>query len=1619
MYGKRIGVSVLRLRAMPGRLSRSPDCSLSDVVLMSRMRIALLVAALLVGIGTWGPAPAHGQSPSDPPKSPHPILFVHGLNSSSETWTATLNQLSTTWEQHVPVNDASTNGHECHAVLNAWAGMTDVDGGDGFGNVNDDVLIPGSTSGFTHGSINQLEAGSLYTINFNNFWNEDPSAPRLLIDDASVPGGNPDAESPSNQAAIIKSGYALRACIDQILTANPGTDRVILVGHSMGGLAAREYLQRTVGVDDPGTHHVAKLVTIGTPHRGSNLGSVPFFDPATDAAPKGSITNPLETEAVRDLRYNFSDFDATSAGPYLFGGTEADAALRNDSPFHNFDIDANGLETDPIVGLNEAGAGNPWDGWRDNPQLPLPTTGIEYTWIASRVGIGGVSDGVVSYVRQYLRMASSASAELQQITGVAHQDQPGAWERIVDGLDEPDVQDRAYVVRTNTDYAGYITSQPSSSGTLTDRDDEDWYKVELTSDARVEVAIGAVQAQGETGVQRFGVYDAQGNLKLETTVSSLPDTLQVNLTAGPAFVRVAGKSSSVNVTRAPYRFRIEADTSLAVNIRSADAALRTVPGRPYVTASVDVTQGGQALPGLTASDFSVFENGSAVEEFSVTPPSQGGTRLADIVFLVDNSGSMGGEQADVRQNIRAFVDALIAENVDFALGLVRYGGENGGRPIIEENGALTRDASYFTNSVLTRNRTSGGTEPGYFALTEAIASFAFRPGSQKVFIIATDETPAQQTFLASEQEARDRLIDNDVTLYASTTSNLFGVFQRLTGPTGGEVFNILADFSSVAQRITTQVSSTYVITYQSPTRFSGAGSGTRELVIDASPPEGSGRDTTIYAAGTRPVAVTTLGTQQAARSGQQSSTALPIGIEVARFSGPSIQSVQLYYRTAGSTGPFASVPMAEQPDSTAGARKQITSTAAVYQADVPPAVVQEPGIEYYVTVSDGQSTVSVPSTDPRRTPYQFAVLPNEPPQIAHDVPDAAPVGEPFLVTATVTDATASVDEVTLFFRQRGELTYRSETMLTAGLDGYEAAIPASDVTDRGIEYYIRAVDQPGGIAATRGTADRPLSPSGEGATPTPRLPSADAIGVPASFTFRWNGVEGMQEYQVEVARAPTFDDASVQRFTLADTSTTVSNLAQGVQHYWRVRGRGIIGGYGPWSEASPFETYPETIDVSVRRSFETASQADEYRLVALPGRVSQQPALTGQQGTDWKIYRDTGADQDFLAPFDGSDAFRFRPGNGFWMLSTSEWSVDASGVSTIDLDATGAATIPLRPGWNIISNPLDRDASWADVEVANGGALQALWAFDGQFSRSDTFSSARDGSAYYFLNDTGQSELHIPYARGLQVDEASLRMQERGAPAVHTVEVVGGMHGEHRSTVDVGVHPDALPNRDAYDWVAPPAVFETVSIHAEAAAPTTKASNTGASSRTRFLARDVRPPERGGDGITYPIRLIVRDGSSVQIRLRSDALQKAPVSAALISASTGEKVRLHPQTYATIRPSVKTTRWVLAIGSMSYLDQAQREVLPAEVQLQPVYPNPARQSATIEYTLPRSEPVRLEVYDILGRRVAVLVDQMQKAGFHRLQWSGPGRDGALSSGMYFIQLSTSSATHVQKLAIVR
>ena len=69
----------------------------------------------------------------------------------------------------------------------------------------------------------------------------------------------------SNQAAIILQARALGRAISDVLQIT-GKEKVILVGHSMGGLAAREYLQNSSHGQGNTHHRVAKLMTSGTPH---------------------------------------------------------------------------------------------------------------------------------------------------------------------------------------------------------------------------------------------------------------------------------------------------------------------------------------------------------------------------------------------------------------------------------------------------------------------------------------------------------------------------------------------------------------------------------------------------------------------------------------------------------------------------------------------------------------------------------------------------------------------------------------------------------------------------------------------------------------------------------------------------------------------------------------------------------------------------------------------------------------------------------------------------------------------------------------------------------------------------------------------------------------------------------------------------------------------------------------------------------------------------------------------------------------------------------------------------------------------------------------------------------
>ena len=87
---------------------------------------------------------------------------------------------------------------------------------------------------------------------------------------------------------------------------------------------------------------------------------------------------------------------------------------------------------------------------------------------------------------------------------------------------------------------------------------------------------------------------------------------------------------------------------------------------------------------------------------------------------------------------------------------------------------------------------------------------------------------------------------------------------------------------------------------------------------------------------------------------------------------------------------------------------------------------------------------------------------------------------------------------------------------------------------------------------------------------------------------------------------------------------------------------------------------------------------------------------------------------------------------------------------------------------------------------------------------------------------------------------------------------------------------------------------------------------------------------------------------------------------------------------------------------------------PTGVVLGDNHPDPFRTTTQIGYTLPHATHVRLDVYDLLGRRVVTLVDAEQPAGMHTATFDGHG----LPSGLYFYRLSAGAAVATRSLILL-
>ncbi|UCF05522.1 MAG: T9SS type A sorting domain-containing protein [bacterium] len=98
----------------------------------------------------------------------------------------------------------------------------------------------------------------------------------------------------------------------------------------------------------------------------------------------------------------------------------------------------------------------------------------------------------------------------------------------------------------------------------------------------------------------------------------------------------------------------------------------------------------------------------------------------------------------------------------------------------------------------------------------------------------------------------------------------------------------------------------------------------------------------------------------------------------------------------------------------------------------------------------------------------------------------------------------------------------------------------------------------------------------------------------------------------------------------------------------------------------------------------------------------------------------------------------------------------------------------------------------------------------------------------------------------------------------------------------------------------------------------------------------------------------------------------------------------------------------------------EEEPTPAVFNLAQNYPNPFNPYTEIKYELPVACHVNLEIYNVLGQKVATLVNEYQDAGDRAVRWYGQDDKGmTVSSGVYFYKLRAGSYSEIRKMVLLR
>jgi len=438
-------------------------------------------------------------------------------------------------------------------------------------------------------------------------------------------------------------------------------------------------------------------------------------------------------------------------------------------------------------------------------------------------------------------------------------------------------------------------------------------------------------------------------------------------------------------------------------------------------------------------------------------------------------------------------------------------------------------------------------------------------------------------------------------------------------------------------------------------------------------------------------------------------------------------------------------------------------------------------------------------------------------------------------------------------------------------------------------------------------------------------------------------------------------------------------------------------------------TYSPQITINKSITFGDVNTPSSCRIIGIPGNINSSVSqfVSGTHKTDWNAYRDNGASSSYYQQYDGTDAFNFKPGRAFWVISRNGLNVNTN-INNVTIDSENSYTIQLQAGWNLISSPFDRTVQWSQVIQKNNITLNPLlYGYPNTYTGNQTVMAPYEG--YYFYNAHNLSGLKIPYnpngVSSLQLFKGSTLFADNNVVNIKLIS-----ENEKASEIFISIDDSSSVDFDSNDYFAAPGGFEESSI---------KLINNNLSTSYKYLLKDTRPFT--SNGLTYEFIIKAMSNKNNELVWGEIPAKYNDYEVYLIDNRINKLYDMKKIESLSIPKHYNENKYSLLIGNSDYINSVKESLTPNEFTLEQNYPNPFNPSTVIRFSTPYTSNVNISLYNVLGELVNVVIDEVKDAGTHEVTCNMQG----LSAGVYFYRLDAKSIdgnknfSNVKKMVLLK